>query len=103
MDLEFSFKYQDFELRACPPRLARLSPEEKNETIELIKWLDVGKTSFCYTLGYFVKYSEGYYFKFVGDRMFNDVVPEDIKILWPVLKLAQQMLDDFFNSEEVKK
>ena len=38
MELNFNWKYKDYELRACPKTLARLNKEDQNETIDLIKW-----------------------------------------------------------------
>ena len=53
MELEFSYKYKDYELRACPKRLVRFNEDEPNETIDLIKWetADDGKR-YCYSLAY---------------------------------------------------
>ena len=99
MSLEFSFKYKDYELRACPKRLARFSPDEPNETIDLVKWDKSGDKPYTFSLAYFERYSEGYRLKFVGDRPFEHIDKEDLPILWGVLKQAQEILDYFF--EEV--
>ena len=99
MTLEFSFKYKDYELRACPSRLVRLSPDDKNETIDLVKWYDYNGQRCCYSLAYFRKNDEGYYLNFVGSRPFDNIAPEDVKIIWSMLKQAQEILDEFFNEE----
>lgn len=99
MSLEFSFKYKDYELRACPKRLARFSPEEPNETIDFVKWNKSEDKPYCFSLAFFERYSEGYRLKFVGDRPFEYIAKEDLPIIWSVLKQAQEILDHFF--EEV--
>lgn len=95
--LEFGWKYKCYELRACPKHLARLSPDEPNETIDLVKWTEDGDgRSFCYSLAYFVRYSEGYYLRFVGDRPFQNIEKEDVPIVWSALHAAQTILDTFW-------
>ena len=37
-ELDFNWKYKDYELRACPTSLARLNPDDKNTTIDFVKW-----------------------------------------------------------------
>lgn len=96
MTLEFSFKYKDYELRACPKRLVRFYPEDPNETIDLIKYDSSGETPFCYSLAYFERYDEGYRLRFVGDRPFKEIDKEDLPIIWGVLKQAQEILDQFY-------
>lgn len=49
MELKFSWKYKNYELRAVPKSLVRLRDEDKNETIELIKW-DDEEGGFCFTI-----------------------------------------------------
>lgn len=100
MTLDFSFKFKDYELRACPKRLARFSPDEKNETIDLIKWSGEENNRYCFSLGYFQRESEGYSFKFVGDRPFKHIKSEDVPTIWEALKFAQEVLNNFFNEEE---
>lgn len=100
MALEFFFKYKDYELRACPKHLARFSPDEKNETIDFVKWAtNENGRKYCFSLAHFVRDSEGYYLKFVGSRMFEYVPAEDVEILWSALKYAQEILDKFFIEE----
>ena len=101
MSLEFSFKYKDYEIRACPKHLVRLSPGEKNETIDFVKWYvnDEGNRC-CFSLGYFKRNSEGYYFNFVGSRPFEYIEREDLEIIWSILKQAQKILDIFFSEED---
>ena len=97
MELKFSYKYKDYELRACPKRLVRFNEDEPNETIDLIKWetADDGKR-YCYSLAYWVQDKEGYDLKFVNDRPFTYIDIEDIEMIWAMLKAAQETLDTFF-------
>ena len=99
MSLEFSFKYKDYELLACPKHLVRFSPEEPNETIDLVKWDKSGDKPYCFSLAYFERYSEGYRLKFVGDRPFEYIDKKDLPIIWSVLKQAQEMLDQFYEED----
>lgn len=100
MTLEFSFKYKDYELRACPKRLARFSPDEPNETIDLVKWDKSGDRPYCFSLAYWTRDKEGYELTFVGSRPFDNIDKEDVPILWSVLKQAQEILDQFFKEVE---
>ena len=97
MELEFSYKYKDYELRACPKRLVRFNEDEPNETIDLIKWetTDDGER-YCYSLAYWVQDKEGYDLKFVDNRPFKYIDTEDIEMIWTMLKAAQETLDTFF-------
>ena len=81
MSLEFSFKYKDYELRACPKRLARFSPEEPNETIDFVKWNKSEDKPYCFSLAFFERYSEGYRLKFVGDRPFEYIDKKDLIVV----------------------
>lgn len=103
MSFEFSLKHKDYELRACPARLVRLNPGDKNETIDLVKWYEYEGRKCCYSLAHFRKDNEGYYLMFDGNRPFNDIASEDVKIIWFLLKQAQEVLDDFFKESEEEK
>ena len=98
-ELNFSIRYKDYEIRACPKLLVRLDPSDKNETVELLKYNDDG---FCFTLLYFVKKSSGYELKFVGDRPFEYIDEQDLKFLWRELKHAQEILNEYFEMEGEK-
>lgn len=98
--LSFRWKYKDFELRACTSRLS-FDIDDPNTTIDLIRWFtnSAGKRC-CYSLGYFVRYSEGYYFRFVGDRPFDDIKGKDLPVVWKGLHLAQKCLYQYFRETE---
>lgn len=95
--LEFRWKYKNYELRACPKRLARFCPDEPNETIDFVYWKkDSNGKDFCFSLAYFIKKSEGYYLNFVGNRPFQHIDEEDVPFVWNALNAAQKILDAFF-------
>jgi hypothetical protein len=97
--LEFSWKYKDYELRACPERLVRFD-NEPNETIDLVKWYtNTNGEKRCYSLAYWRKNDEGYYLHFVGNRPFQDILLEDVEVVWKALRVAQKVLDGWFELE----
>lgn len=97
--LEFNWKYKNYELRACPKHLARFTPYEPNETIDFVSWKKDGKgKDYCFSLAYFLKGSEGYYLKFVGDRPFQYIDEDDVPYVWKALNAAQKILDAFWTS-----
>lgn len=95
--LDFRWKYKNYELRACPKRLARFTPDEPNETVDLVLWDKNGEgKDYCFSLAYFVKDSCGYFLKFVGNRPFEYIAKEDVPIVWDALNAVQLILDAFF-------
>ena len=100
--LEFNWEYKDYQLRACPKRLVRFKDNEPNETIDLVK-LDVDSNGerYCYSLAYWCKDNEGYELQFVGDRPFKHIEPEDIEVVWKALRVAQKVLDGWFELEHM--
>ena len=95
--LEFRWKYKNYELRACPKQLVRFDPDEPNETIDFVLWKknDNGK-DYCFSLAYFIKGSGSYDLKFVGNRPFQYIAEEDVPFVWNALNAAQKILDAFF-------
>ena len=100
--LEFDWEYKDYALHACPKRLARFKENEPNETIDLVKY-DVSSDGkrYCYSLAYWRRDSEGYYLHFVGGRPFKHIEPEDIEVVWQAMKVAQKVLDGWFDLENM--
>jgi len=96
-ELDFNWKYKDYELRACPTSLARLNPDDKNTTIDFVKWFRPadGKKPYCFSIAYFVKDNEGYDLKFVGDRPFKYIEEEDLLVCWTALKMASGLLNNW--------
>jgi hypothetical protein len=66
---KFNFKIDNLELRSCDESLMNYS---EHKTAEIVKWFKNSES--CYTIGYFEKDSEEYFFKFVGDRPIDDEV-----------------------------
>ena len=68
MELKFSFKHKDLELRACPKRLVSFKGTEPNTTIALDKWVIDERTGYDYkfTLAFFRRCGEGYDLEFVA-------------------------------------
>lgn len=97
MQLEFNWKYEDYELRAVPKCLARFEESDINQTIELVKWYydEEDDRKHCFTLAYWVLANEGYELRFVSDRMFKYITEEDIRVVWEHLKNAQEVLNQF--------
>ena len=100
--LEFSWRYEDYELRACPKRLVAFEGGEPNETIDFIKWqTDSSGERYCFSLAYWRRDDEGYELKFVGNRPFVYIEPEHIEIIWKALRVAQKVLDAWFDMESI--
>ena len=98
--LEFSWKYKDYGLRACPKRLVRFNANEPNETIDFVKRITNSDGAEYYlSLAYWSKDNEGYELEFVGDRPFKYIEPEDLEIVWKALRVAQKVLDAWFDME----
>jgi len=98
MDLEFSWRYKDYGLKAVPPNLVKLSEDDKNETIDFVKYYkDKKNKEFNITIGYFYRdpLEKCWEFKFVGSR-FMEIDTEDIKPIWEVLKTSFKILNDYY-------
>lgn len=99
-NLEFSWEYKSFKLRACPKTLARMHKEDRNETVDLVmRNKEADGKEWCFSLAYFVRTSECYELHFVGPRPFLYIDDEDIPKIWEGLKTAQAVLDAFFELE----
>ena len=88
-DFEFSWKFQDFEIRTTR------SLKGGTPYLELIKWNDNDGRPYCYTLAYWHRGRDGdWELHFVCDRPLTDIAEEDLSPIWKQLFLAQQMLID---------
>lgn len=94
MGLEFNKDIGPYTIRAAE-KLFYMYPEDKNETIELIKNLNTYRGAYM-TLAYWEKNSDGYKLRFVSDRPFM-IENQYILEIWNTLKLAQLTLDEFWN------
>ena len=92
--LEFYYKYGNYEIKATPKRLARFSDDEPNETIDLRYWeKDQNDNPYCYSIAYFTQKSDGEWdLRLVGNRFFECVKPEDYKDIMSILKSAYNTL-----------
>lgn len=97
MELNFSWKYKDYELRACPKPLVKTRIYDKNETIDFVKWrTNSDGTKYCFSLAYWRRNSEGYDLRFVGNRPFDYIEVEDLDTIWEALRMAQDVLNKWF-------
>ena len=96
-ELDFNWKYKNYELRACPPSLVKLDSEEKNTTIDFVKWSGpvTDENRCCISIAYFVKTYDGYNLKFVGNRPFEYIESEDLLVCWNALKMASNLLNNW--------
>lgn len=95
-ELNFNWKYKNYELRSRPQTLARINPEDKNVTIDFVKWVNDDEKPYCFSMAYFEKDREGYELKFVGDRPFEHIEEEDLAVCWSALKMASDLLNNWF-------
>lgn len=99
MELNFNWKYKDYELRAVPKGLVRTNDSDPNHTIELLKWTKDDKSRYCFTIAYWVLRKEGYELRHVYGRMFEYVRMEDLEPIWIKMIEAQQVLDEYWEKE----
>lgn len=97
MELKFEMKYKEYELRACPKRLRRFDPQDKDETIEFVKWCTAPDGQrHCYTIAYFQRNSDNYWaLSLVGNRFFTEVDEKDYTMVMNMLKSAYNVLTAF--------
>lgn len=88
----FTWDYKNYSFRAVTKNL-NISNSKTNETIELVR----SNNGIVFTIAYWIKSSDGYDLKFVGNRMFEYINSEDIVSIWEMLKICQMILDDFHN------
>lgn len=99
--LEFNWKCDNIEMRACPKRLVHMYYGEPNSTIDVVLWhKDANGNPYCFSIAYFVRGKEGYYLKFVGARPLLYVSEEHVPALWGGLQQAQDVLDRWFDDTD---
>ena len=90
--MEFTIKINDLELRSCVE--VGLSMSEKYNTAEIVLWKhykdDNSDKKYCLTVAYWVKESDTYNLKFVGERPFEI----DNKIFMKLIKIGQSLLSN---------
>ena len=88
-NLSFGHRIENYEVRSCDNKLMQSSGD--HVTGEIIKWSGEN----CYTLAYWVKDSEEFYLKFVGDRPLN----ENKDIFWKLITIGQGFLDQTWDEQ----
>ena len=101
-DLNFYWRMGDYALQAVPKRLARFDKDDKNETIELVKYYQYQGKECCYTIGYFYynEHEPCWELKFVGDR-FKELLETDVVAVFKMLKAAYDVLTEWKEGREV--
>lgn len=98
--LEFGWRDGTLEIRAVPARLIRVSEDEENVTIEILKHYKMDDKNYCYAIGYF-QYSDrekDWDLKFVGDR-FKDIPPEQASKVWEQLGKVYDVLTEWMRDK----
>lgn len=93
-ELNFYWRMGDYALEAVPKHLVRLDDEEKNETIDLVKYYNYQGQECKYSIGYF-RYDDHepcWELKFVGDR-FKELRKTDLVALFEMLSAAYDTLE----------
>lgn len=99
MNLNFYWRMGDYALEACPKSLARFHEDDKNETIDLVKYFQSQGREAKYSIGYFYynSYEPCWELKFVGDR-FKEILETDVVAIFKMLKAAYDTLEEWSNS-----
>lgn len=94
--LNFYWRMGDYGIRAVPKRLAKMHPDDENETIELIKYYQHEGHEVCYVIGYFWwnAHEPCWELKFVGDR-FKDILETDVTAVFKMLAAAYDTLEEW--------
>ena len=99
-ELKFSWRMGDIGLRAVPPALVKINPDDQNETIELVHYYQWDGKECLYTIGYFWwnTHEPCWELKFVGGR-FTKIPADQIKDVWMMLNIAYQVLTEWKERE----
>lgn len=83
-------KHKDLEFRHLESRDA-----------EIVRWVtdNLGK-SYCFTVLFYERDSEGYQIRFVGDRPLRY---DDRETMWAMMKYGQSVMDAKWDIEELQK
>ena len=95
-DLNFYWRMGDYAIEAVPSRLVRLSDDEPNTTIELVKYQQYKGHETKYGIGafYYNTHEPCWELKFFGDR-FKDVLETDVVALFKMLAAAYDTLEEW--------
>ena len=99
--LNFYWRMGDYALEACPRSLARFSPDDPNETIDLVKYYQYQGRECKYSIGYFYydSHEPCWELKFCGDR-FKEILETDVTAVFKMLKAAYDTLEEWSRSRE---
>ena len=99
MNLNFYWRMGDYALEACSKSLARIHEDDKNETIDLVKYYQYQGKEVKYSIGYFYydSYEPCWELKFVGGR-FKELLDTDVVAVFKMLKAAYDTLEEWSNS-----
>ena len=100
-DLNFYWRMGDYALEACPQRLVRLSEDEPNVTIDLVKYYQYHGQECKYSIGYFWydKHEPCWELKFVGER-FKEILETDVVAVFKMLAAAYDTLEEWSRERE---
>lgn len=99
-DFNFEWKFKDFAIKTVRSNYGdKSSSIRKNCPIELIKYVDE-KHSSCFVVAWWELDDGGYELHGFGDRLFKHISTEEITRIWPQLRAAQTMLDEYFKACE---
>lgn len=93
-ELNFYWRMGDYALEAVPKHLVRLDDEEKNETIDLVKYYNYQGRECKYSIGYFWynDHEPCWELKFVGDS-FKELRKTDLVAVFEMLSAAYDTLE----------
>ena len=92
--MKFTFIINDLELRSCGEHL---SLDCEHNTSEIVMFGKINELEdYCFTIAYWLKDSEGYYLKFVGDRTFNT----NKEVFMQLAEQGQRILDNIFKNNQ---
>lgn len=95
-DLNFYWRMGDYALEACPTTLARFDKDQKNETIDFVKYYQYQGRECKYSIGYFWWDSKEpcWELHFCGSR-FKEILEGDVTAIFKMLKAAYDTLDEW--------
>lgn len=82
--------------KICP--CSYLGEKPKYVPLEIVCFPN-GFNDSCFQIGSWERDDEGYEFKSCGSRLFEYVEPEDIEIIWNIIKEADKFLENRFKNE----
>ena len=99
-NFDFSWQFKNYGIHTVHTEWGNKdSPVRKDCPIELVRYFDDSHSS-CYTIADWALDDEGYELRFVGNRPFVDIEPEEMASIWKQLRAAQKMLDEYFKANE---